>query len=332
MRGHAKLLEDVTNLADLERIRALFDLLETKKNLLRLIELVQGAQGVQIFIGAENQLFGMTGCSMVVAPYETADEERPSGGQDRRRDRRDRADPHELRPHHPDGRLHRAGDFSPAGQSRQRAESMTRHKPTPDDPEHERAAEDGAPDPAAAAAEQPAADGARRRQRKRAAPGEAELEAELADTKDRLLRALAETENLRRRSMRDLQEAHKYAITNFARELLEVADNLSRALDAVPARARDEIEFVRNLADGIAMTEKALLTSFERHQIAKVTPEIGEKFDHNRHQAMFEVESTEQPPGTVAQVLQPGYTIAERLLRPALVAVAKAPPGKAPGR
>jgi heat-inducible transcriptional repressor len=80
VRGHAKLLEDVTNLADLERIRALFDLLETKKNLLRLIELVQGAQGVQIFIGAENQLFGMTGCSMVVAPYETADEERPSGG------------------------------------------------------------------------------------------------------------------------------------------------------------------------------------------------------------------------------------------------------------
>jgi heat-inducible transcriptional repressor len=80
VRGHAKLLEDVTNLADLERIRALFDLLETKKNMLRLIELVQGAQGVQIFIGAENELFGMTGCSMVVAPYQTGDEERPKGG------------------------------------------------------------------------------------------------------------------------------------------------------------------------------------------------------------------------------------------------------------
>jgi molecular chaperone GrpE len=131
--------------------------------------------------------------------------------------------------------------------------------------------------------------------------------------------------------MRDLQDAHKYAITNFARELLEVADNLSRALEAVPARARDEIEFVRNLADGIAMTEKALLTSFERHQIEKVMPAIGEKFDHNRHQAMFEVESTEQPPGTVVQVLQPGYTIAERLLRPALVAVAKGAPGRASG-
>jgi molecular chaperone GrpE len=162
-------------------------------------------------------------------------------------------------------------------------------------------------------------------------PREAELEAELAETKDRLLRALAETENLRRRAIRDLEEAHKYAITNFARELLEVADNLSRALDAVPPRARDEIDFIKNLADGIAITEKALLTAFERHQIAKVTPEIGDRFDHNRHQAMFEVETAEQPPGTVAQVLQPGYTIAERLLRPALVGVAKAPGAKPSG-
>ena len=201
---------------------------------------------------------------------------------------------------------------------------MTRHKTTPDDPEHNAPPRDGAPDPAAAAAEQPAAGGVEAAPEEAPAPGGRELQAELADTKDRLLRALAETENLRRRSMRDLQDAHRYAITNFARELLEVADNLSRALDAVPARARDEIEFVRNLADGIAMTEKALLTSFERHQIEKVTPEIGEKFDHNRHQAMFEVES-DQPPGTVAQVLQPGYVIADRLLRPALVGVAKAP-------
>jgi molecular chaperone GrpE len=208
---------------------------------------------------------------------------------------------------------------------------MTRHKPTPDEPELNAPPGDGAPDPAAEAAEQPAAGNVEAPPEQPRTPGEAELQAELADTKDRLLRALAETENLRRRSMRDLQDAHKYAITNFARELLEVADNLSRALDAVPARARDEIEFVRNLADGIAMTEKALLTSFERHQIEKVTPAIGEKFDHNRHQAMFEVESTDQPPGTVVQVLQPGYTIAERLLRPALVAVAKGPAGKAPG-
>jgi molecular chaperone GrpE len=154
---------------------------------------------------------------------------------------------------------------------------------------------------------------------------EVELEAELAATKERLLRALAETENLRRRSARELEEAHKYAITGFARELLEVADNLSRALDSIPPRAREEIDFVRSLADGVAMTEKALLASFERHQIAKVEPELGSRFDHNRHQAMLEIETGDYQPGTIAQVMQPGYVIADRLLRPALVGVAKAP-------
>jgi molecular chaperone GrpE len=208
---------------------------------------------------------------------------------------------------------------------------MTRHKPPPDSPEPDEPQGDRAANSAAGAADQPAGLDAAAAPEEPSSPREAELEAELAETKDRLLRALAETENLRRRSLRDLQEAHKYAIANFARELLEVADNLSRALDAVPPRARDEIEFVRNLADGIAITEKALLTAFERHKIAKVVPEIGERFDHSRHQAMFEVETTKQPPGTVAQVLQPGYTIAERLLRPALVGVAKSPVGKAPG-
>jgi molecular chaperone GrpE len=203
---------------------------------------------------------------------------------------------------------------------------MTEHKPTPESPEpHGPAAEEaGEPNPRATDAAAPEASESEAALEP-GSPREAELEAELADAKERLLRALAELENQRRRTMRDLEEAHKYAITNFARELLEVADNLSRALDAVPARAREEIDFVKNLADGVAMTEKALLACFERHKIAKVAPEIGEKFDHNRHQAMFEVTTAEQAPGTVAQVLQPGYTIAERLLRPALVGVAKAP-------
>jgi molecular chaperone GrpE len=154
---------------------------------------------------------------------------------------------------------------------------------------------------------------------------EAELEAELAATKERLLRALAETENLRRRAAREVEEAHKYAITGFARELLEVADNLSRALGSIPPEAREQSELVQSLADGVALTEKSLLAAFERHQIAKVVPELGEKFDHNRQQAMLEMETADYPPGTVAQVMQPGYVIAERLLRPALVAVAKAP-------
>jgi molecular chaperone GrpE len=201
---------------------------------------------------------------------------------------------------------------------------MTEHR-HPNAPHQPNEPEDQAADAAPEEAEQPAEAAAETVPEDARSPREAELEAELQDTRERLLRALAETENLRRRTMRDLDEAHKYAISNFARELLEVADNLSRALDAVPLRAREEIEFVRNLADGIALTEKALLTAFERHQIAKVMPEIGEKFDHNRHQAMFEVATSEQPPGTVAQVLQPGYTIADRLLRPALVGVAKAP-------
>jgi molecular chaperone GrpE len=156
------------------------------------------------------------------------------------------------------------------------------------------------------------------------AEGQAALEAELADTRDRMLRALADVENLRRRSARELDEARKYAIAGFARELLEVDDNLSRALASIPRRAADEIGFVKTLAEGVGITQKALAACFERHQIAKVTPEIGERFDHNRHQAMFEVES-DQPPGTIAQVLQPGYVIADRLLRPALVGVAKAP-------
>jgi molecular chaperone GrpE len=156
-------------------------------------------------------------------------------------------------------------------------------------------------------------------------PREAELAAELAAIKERLLRALAETENLRRRSAREVEEAHKYAITGFARELLEVADNLSRALASLPPEAREQSELVQRLVDGVALTEKSLLAAFERHQIAKVVPELGDKFDHNRQQAMLEIETADYPAGTVAQVMQPGYVIADRLLRPALVGVARAP-------
>ena len=154
---------------------------------------------------------------------------------------------------------------------------------------------------------------------------EAALEAELEETRDRLLRTLADMENLRRRTAREMEDARKYAVTGFARDLLEVADNLSRALESVPPDAKEELELIRNLAEGVAMTEKSLLATFDRHQIAKVQPELGEKFDHNRHQAMFEIETGQQPSGTVAQVLQPGYVIADRLLRPAMVGVAKAP-------
>ncbi len=152
----------------------------------------------------------------------------------------------------------------------------------------------------------------------------AEVEAELAETKDRMLRAMAETENLRRRNVRETDEARKYAVTGFARELLDVSDNLTRALESVPDEAR-ESEQVKPLVEGIELTQRTLASCFERQKILKVAPAPGDKFDHNLHQAMFETETDQQDPGTVMQVMQAGYRIADRLLRPAMVGVAKKP-------
>jgi molecular chaperone GrpE len=158
-----------------------------------------------------------------------------------------------------------------------------------------------------------------------AAETEPDAAAEIAELKDRLLRTLAEMENLRQRTRREVEEAQKYAVTAFARDMLEIADNLRRALGSVPAEAR-EAEAMRNLLAGVEMTERALLAAFEKHKIRKVTPERGERFDHNLHQAMFELPTDELPAGTVAEVMTPGYVIADRLLRAAMVGVAKAPP------
>ena len=159
---------------------------------------------------------------------------------------------------------------------------------------------------------------------------EPSAEAELAESKDRLLRTLADMENLRRRTQRELDEARKYAVTGFARGLLEVADNLARALSSVPPDLRERDEFLQNLVTGVEMTERTLLGLFEKHEIRKVQPRKGEKFDHNLHQAMFELPTDEVPAGSIAEVLQPGYVIADRLLRPAMVGVAK--PAAEPGR
>jgi len=153
-------------------------------------------------------------------------------------------------------------------------------------------------------------------------------EAELAETKDRLLRALAETENVRRRAERERADAARYGGANLAKELLNVADNLRRALDSMPAeQAMDDR--TRTLLQGVGATERELLAAFERAGIRRVDP-LGERFDHNLHQAMFEVESSGQPPGTIVQVLQPGYVMHDRLLRPAMVGVAKGAPSDAP--
>jgi molecular chaperone GrpE len=153
------------------------------------------------------------------------------------------------------------------------------------------------------------------------------LEAELAEQKDRLLRALAETENVRRRAQREREDASKYAVTGFAKDLLSAADNLRRALESLPeGEVRDER--TRSLLDGVAATERELLSVFERHGIRRIDPQ-GEPFDHNFHQAIFEAERPDQPSGTVVEVLQPGYVLHDRLLRPAMVGVAKGGP-KAP--
>jgi molecular chaperone GrpE len=150
------------------------------------------------------------------------------------------------------------------------------------------------------------------------------LEAELAEQKDRLLRALAETENVRRRAHREREDASKYAVTGFAKDLLSVADNLRRALDSLPeTEVRDER--TRSLMAGVAATERELLSVFERHGIRRIDPK-DEPFDHNLHQAIFEVEREDQPSGAVIEVLQPGYVLHDRLLRPAMVGVAKGGP------
>jgi len=149
----------------------------------------------------------------------------------------------------------------------------------------------------------------------------AALESQLADAKDRLLRALAETENTRRRAQRDREDTLKYAVSNFSRDLLSPVDNLRRALDSVPENEVKD-QRTRSLLDGVAATERELLAAFERHGLKRIDPK-GERFDHNFHQAIFEAERPGAEPGTVIEVLQPGYVLHGRLLRPAMVGVAK---------
>ncbi|MDX2101076.1 MAG: nucleotide exchange factor GrpE [Alphaproteobacteria bacterium] len=154
----------------------------------------------------------------------------------------------------------------------------------------------------------------------------AQLEAEVASMKDQALRALAEAENLRRRTEREKEDAQKYAIARFAKDLLSVADNLRRAIDAAPAEGTDEA--TRNLVDGVAATERELTAVFERFGVRKVDPAAGDRFDPNLHEALFEMPSDAHPGGSVLQVVRAGYTIHDRLLRAAQVGVAKA--GEAP--
>jgi molecular chaperone GrpE len=155
---------------------------------------------------------------------------------------------------------------------------------------------------------------------------EAELRRERDELKDQLLRAHAEMENLRRRTARDVHDARAYAVTSFARDLLNVADNFHRALSSMEGKSGDDLApDLKGLLEGVRMTERELLSVFERHGVKVIDP-TGQRFDPNRHQAMFEIENADVPSGTVLQVLQAGSMIGERVLRPAMVAVSKGGP------
>ena len=151
-----------------------------------------------------------------------------------------------------------------------------------------------------------------------------EAKREAAEFKDKLLRTLAEMENLRKRTEREVVDARLYGIAGFAREVLAVADNMHRALEVIGPELREHADAkVKSLIEGVELTERELMKALEKHGVKKFLPQA-EKFDPNVHQAMFEMESAEVPPGHVAQVIQAGYMIGDRVLRPALVAVAKA--------
>ncbi len=156
----------------------------------------------------------------------------------------------------------------------------------------------------------------------------AEAQREAADYRDKLLRTLAEMENLRKRTAREITDARHYGITGFARDVLAVADNMHRALEAIGPELRESGDG-KALIEGVELTERELLKALEKHGVKKFSPE-GQKFDPNVHQAMFEMERQDLPPGHVAQVIQAGYMIGERVLRPAMVAVSKASPKQPP--
>jgi len=153
----------------------------------------------------------------------------------------------------------------------------------------------------------------------------AAMQAENDELKDQVLRLAAEMENLRRRTARDVADARAYSVANFARDMLQVSDNLNRALQAIPEGAREKDTGLNALAEGVEMTERAMMAALERNGVKKIEPE-GQKFDPNFHQAMFEIPNTEVPNNTVQQVVQAGYVIGDRVLRPAMVGVSKGGP------
>lgn len=152
------------------------------------------------------------------------------------------------------------------------------------------------------------------------------LKAEISDLRDQRLRMAAEMENLRRRTAREIKDAKTFAISGFARDMLQVSDNLQRALSAVPEQGETtDDNGLKTLVEGVELTERAMLSTLERHGVRKLEP-MNQKFDPNFHQAMYEVPNAEVPNNTVLDVVQPGYVIGDRMLRPAMVGVSKGGP------
>ena len=148
------------------------------------------------------------------------------------------------------------------------------------------------------------------------------LNAQISDLKDQLLRTMAESENIRKRTLKEVEQAKKYSHISFVRDLVSSVDNLKRALDSVPDDKNDIPEPIKNLILGLEIVEKEIVTTLERHNIKQISP-LGEKFDYNFHQAMFEVPTNNSEPGVVVEVSQNGYLLYERLVRPAMVGISK---------
>lgn len=148
------------------------------------------------------------------------------------------------------------------------------------------------------------------------------LNAQISDLKDQLLRTMAESENIRKRTLKEVEQAKKYSHISFVRDLVSSVDNLKRALDSVPDDKNDLPEPIKNLILGLEIVEKEIVTTLERHNIKQISP-LGEKFDYNFHQAMFEVPTNDSESGVVVEVSQKGYLLYERLVRPAMVGISK---------
>jgi molecular chaperone GrpE len=149
-----------------------------------------------------------------------------------------------------------------------------------------------------------------------------------AELKEQLLRVLAEQENFRRRIERERDEAIRFAATQLVKDLLQTADNLARALESVPPDPSDQHQVMQNLLAGVAASERALQDTFARHGVTQIHPALGDQFDPHQHQAMFVVDAGDYEPGTIAQIVLPGYAYHERLLRPAFVGIAKNDPDR----